>query len=589
MSAEETEALIDGNDPMDPPKTVLEKIITPRVVLALFTLVNFITYYDRGVVSGALTSIRSDSAISGGDKPVSDTEGGFIVSAFMIGFMITCPLFAALGGTFTAKQIILAGMLVWAGACILTGFSKGYGMILAARMFVGVGEAAYAGFTVTIIDNIAPKDGRTRWIGTFYSMIPVGTAIGMAAGGVLSSDGAIGAIPGWRVAFFTEVMAAVPIILLVAFLPNRYNPKIKKRGDRAASVVDTPTPSPTSTTATVGQGDSLPASAQRFHSLNENQSEGTSSHLAVASENAAAVEDPTASSSTPGGESEEYVNIKDAAIALITNIDYVLVVIGYAMYVFVTGAIAVWAISMLTEGPLHLTTVEASLLVGAATALTGVFGSIAGGLFVDKMGGSQGLQGTMKCQLFNAGMMIIAVPCGVIALNSSSMPLFIVFFILGVFAVFAVTAPVNASILTVVPSNLRTYAISFSVFSIHLMGDFPSPTATGSLADRFDNGCSNFVSNTTCTADPGKDCRWVPPKDDAQGFCVNIYELQKALVIVFCFLLIAVPAWLVVFFRARRKLKQQALALLVQEDRQEVAVDTGAASDLESMKSKHSF
>lgn len=526
----ETETLIgDGSHASE---TWRDRVITPRVVLALFTLVNFITYYDRGVMSACLTDVRSDPSIAGDDGTISDTKGGFIVSAFMVGFMLTCPLFAALGGTLPAKKIILIGLFVWALACIASGFSHGYAMILIARMFVGVGEAAYAGYTVTIIDNIAPKEGRTRWIGTFYSMIPVGTALGMAGGGVISTDGGIGSIAGWRVAFFTEVVAAVPIILLVFMLPEKYNPKIKSAEEIAASA-------------------------------------------------------------EAGDTTDEHVSLPRAFVMLITNPAYVLVVFGYAMYVFVTGAIAVWAISMLTEGPLHLSTVAASLLMGGATALTGVFGSIAGGLFVDKMGGSQGHFGTMKCQLFDVAMMVISVPCGLVALMSESLPMFMVFFVISVFSLFAVTAPVNASILTVVPSNLRTYAISFSVFAIHLMGDFPSPTVAGSLSDRFANGCTDITSNVTCTMNPEQHCRWVPPKEHQEGSCVNIYQLRNALAIVYCMLLLAIPAWGIVWFLVRRKHRQELQLAILDEgpvpSRGSASGIGTTNSDLESLKSADRF
>lgn len=511
------------------------RFFSPRVVLGLFTLVNFITYYDRGVMSSSLSSIRSDSSIAGDGGTISDTKGGFIVSAFMIGFMLTCPLFAALGGTFTAKRIIIAGLLVWAGACVMSGFSHGYAMLLIARMFVGVGEAAFAGYAVTIIDNIAPKESRTRWIGTFYSMIPVGTAIGMAGGGVISTDGGVGSIAGWRVAFFTEVVAAAPIILMVGLLPNKYNPvKIEKRED-------------------------TPAAPQQHDDAG-------------------------------------YIGIIPASKALITNIRFVLVVFGYGMYVFVTGAIAVWAISMLTEGPLNLSTVPASLLMGGATAITGVFGSIAGGLFVDRMGGSQGLHGTMKCQLFSVGMMVISVPCGLVALTADSLWLFVIFFVISVFSLFAVTAPVNASILTVVPTNLRTYAISYSVFAIHLMGDFPSPTVAGSLSDKFSHGCPNYNSNVTCTSVPDENCRWVPPKDHEVGSCVNIYQLRNALAIVYCFLLFAIPAWLVVYVLVRREYRQTLSAATLGGGEGEGDYGYNGArslgttnSDVESLKSANRF
>ena len=516
---EETESLIGGEAAVDDSasRTGCDRIITPRVVLAIFTLVNFITYYDRGAIAACLSDIRSDPSIAGsGEGTISEAKGGFIVSAFMIGFMLTCPLFASLGSRFTAKQIILCGLFVWACACVATAFAHGYAMILLARMFVGVGEAAYAGFTVTIIDNIAPKASRTMWIGTFYSMIPVGTAIGMAIGGIISSDGGFGSVAGWRVVFVSEVVVALPIIFLVFFLPARYNPqKVITAGSEASEVPPNDLTNPKSS-----------------------------------------------------------IDLKTAVIALLGNPDYLLVVFGYGMYVFVVGAIAVWAITMLVQGPLALSSIASSSIVGGATAITGVFGSIVGGLFVDKMGGSQGLVGTLKCQKFDMLMIAICVPTGLVALFAKELFLFVIFFVISVFALFAVTAPVNASILSIVPLNLRTYAISFSVFAIHAMGDFPSPAVSGAISDKFGNGCPDLKSNTTCLADPGQECVWIPAHKLDNAYCANMYQLRNALSIVFALLVLAIPAWGIVLVRIKRRLQVEQEACTASDDAESLRTNT---------------
>src|SRR5262249_27961129 len=68
--------------------------------------------------------------------------------------------------------------------------------MFAARVAVGVGEASYATLSPTIIDDIAPKEAKSRWLAVFYAAIPVGAALGYIAGGVLEPRF------GWRSAFF---------------------------------------------------------------------------------------------------------------------------------------------------------------------------------------------------------------------------------------------------------------------------------------------------------------------------------------------------------------------------------------------------
>ena len=489
---------------------------------------NFWTYFDRGAISASLAQIRETAAIAGADGVLSDAKGGAIVSAFMVGFFLTCPVFAALGGTFSAKKIITVGLLVWALACLSTGLATDYWWLVMSRCFVGVGEAAYAGYTVTIIDNIAPPAKRTMWIGLYYSMIPVGTAVGMAAGGIISKMD-IDGIDGWRLVFIGELVPMLPIILYNASLPDKYNP-----------VKDT-------------QNDSK----KRVKSMNTEELQTLTSSSQVLLEDGA--DDPKSNDPKEPGEGDEFVTLPQAGKQLACNLDYILLVFGYAMYTFVLGAVAVWAISMLEEGPLNLSNVEASLFMGGVLCVTGLLGSIMGGLFVDKMGGSQGYKGIKQSAKCSVAMLVIGIPCGIIALMSANFAVFAVFFTIGVFVMFSVTAPVNAMLLSSVPPALRTYSISFSIFFMHMLGDFPSPIFTGVVADAFSGGCDAMsgTSNTTACTSVSAECRFIPAPNPADNpSCVNVYQLRNGLLVVWTFLGLAVPAWAVVGCRAARRVAQ---------------------------------
>ncbi|EKF31322.1 transporter, putative,major facilitator superfamily protein (MFS), putative [Trypanosoma cruzi marinkellei] len=455
----------------------LERILTPRAVLVIFTALNFIIYYDRGALSGALASIKGDKDIAGDSKTLTDTKVGFIVSGFMIGYMTTSPLFAAFGGIVPSKWIIVGGMIIWGLACIGTGSATNYATILACRIFVGVGEAAFVGFTVTTIDRIAPSGSRTLWIGTFYSMIPVGTAVGMVVGGTVGSLGTIGPTQGWRIVFFTEVLASIPIVLANAFLPSIYNLR-------------------------------------------------------------------------PDSDETEYYSLHKATWLLIKNLNYLLIVFGYAMYSFVLGAFAIWGIPMLIQGAMRLSYMNASLILGGVTALTGVLGSVAGGFVLDKIGGTSGSLNLIRGQLLLIILILLSVIVGITALFLENIVGFTFLLTVSVFALFMVTAPVNGAIMNIVTPELKAYAISYSVFLIHALGDFPSPTFTGFLSDRvFSKGCP-LHNITSCDIDTDNQCRWVNNTDDSSsGHCVNEYQLRNALLVVFSMMFLSVPCWLVVYLR----------------------------------------
>jgi hypothetical protein len=47
---------------------------------------------------------------------------------------------------------------------------------------------------------------------------------------------------------------------------------------------------------------------------------------------------------------------------------------------------------------------------------------------------------------------------------------------------------------------------------------------------------------------------WTPPDPPDTGYCANQFQLRNALVIVFCTLTLAIPAWLVVYWRVKRRI-----------------------------------
>jgi MFS family permease len=81
-----------------------------------------------------------------------------------------------------------------------------------ARSLVGIGEAAYATISPSVISDFYPPDRRNRILTIFYVAIPVGAALGFTLGGVL------GHAYGWRWAFLIcglPGLVAAAIVMLI--------------------------------------------------------------------------------------------------------------------------------------------------------------------------------------------------------------------------------------------------------------------------------------------------------------------------------------------------------------------------------------
>lgn len=180
----------------------MNKRLSPAWTLAILTGLNLFNYLDRFVLSAVLPSLQKEMKIN-------DGQAGRIVTAFMIGYFLTSPVFGYLGDRFSRKWLIAFGIFIWSLGTMLTGFAATFGILLFYRILVGVGEASYATVSPSLIsDNFEPKR-RNNALTIFYVAIPVGAALGTIVGG------SIAASYSWRHAF---IWAGAPGLLLALVL-----------------------------------------------------------------------------------------------------------------------------------------------------------------------------------------------------------------------------------------------------------------------------------------------------------------------------------------------------------------------------------
>ena len=85
--------------------------------------------------------------------------------------------------------------------------------------------------------------------------------------------------------------------------------------------------------------------------------------------------------------------------------------------------------------------------------------------------------------LVSAASMLLGVPVMIVALFTRG-PLMIPAIALAAFFLLLNTSPLNAAVINSVGAHIRATAIAVNIFIIHILGDVPSPTMMGWVADR---------------------------------------------------------------------------------------------------------
>lgn len=163
---------------------------------------------------------------------------------------------------------------------------------------------------------------------------------------------------------------------------------------------------------------------------------------------------------------------------LVSNPAFLTATLGMAAMTFSLGGIQVWMPQFLYSER-HYTLAGANLTFGAIIVVDGIMASLAGGWLGDY------LLPRMKSSyyLISAASMGLGVPFMIVALFVKG-PVMVPAIAVAAFFLLLNTSPLNAAVINSVGGHIRATALAVNIFIIHLLGDVPSPTMMGWVADR---------------------------------------------------------------------------------------------------------
>lgn len=196
-------------------------------ILTLLMLVYAFNFLDRQLLAILTEPIQRELHFT-------DTELGLLgglAFAFLYS-MLAVPI-ARLADKSDRRKIIGAALATWSLFTALCGAAQGFGAFLIARIGVGVGEAGGVAPSHAIISQIYPSHERGRAMAVLSAGAPIGSALGLLAGGYLAVNF------GWRATFLIIGAAGVLIapLLLVIHDPTRMDAGAAGLGDNPAGTM----------------------------------------------------------------------------------------------------------------------------------------------------------------------------------------------------------------------------------------------------------------------------------------------------------------------------------------------------------------
>jgi MFS family permease len=187
-------------------------------MIAVFFAAAILSYTDRFILSLLVDPVRADLHIS--DTQVAVLQG----LAFALVYSFAGLPLGRLADLLPRRNVIIAGVVIWSSATVACGFAGSFGALFAARIGVGVGEAALAPAAVSMIADCFPPSRRGTALSVFIAGMAIGGGAAIAIGGSLLGAASlgffrmlplVGSLPPWRAAL---VLLAVPGVLIIALL-----------------------------------------------------------------------------------------------------------------------------------------------------------------------------------------------------------------------------------------------------------------------------------------------------------------------------------------------------------------------------------
>lgn len=167
----------------------LRRSAQPWFFVSLVTLAIAISYFDRQALPVAISAIERTI-------PISDARFALLQASFLV----TYALLYAGGGKFLDVIGTRAGFAIsmawWSVACALHGFAHNVGLLVLARLLLGMGEGAAFPAATRVIAEWLPATQRATAMGIMNAGTAVGSVLAPPVIGLILLTGS------WRYIFF---------------------------------------------------------------------------------------------------------------------------------------------------------------------------------------------------------------------------------------------------------------------------------------------------------------------------------------------------------------------------------------------------
>ncbi|MEU3605600.1 Cmx/CmrA family chloramphenicol efflux MFS transporter [Streptomyces sp. NPDC035033] len=187
--------------------------------LYLLALAVFAMGTSEFMLAGLLPDLARDLGVSVG-------AAGALTSAFAVGMVVGAPLMAVLARGRSGRAGLLAFVLVFLAAHVVGAVTASFPVLLLSRFAAALANAGFLALALTTATAMVPADRKARALAVLLGGTTAATVAGVPGGALL------GALAGWRAAFWAVAVLCVPAALgVLRGVPDGRTERTPLRGE----------------------------------------------------------------------------------------------------------------------------------------------------------------------------------------------------------------------------------------------------------------------------------------------------------------------------------------------------------------------